>query len=338
MIPPAWLRQWERHAPWAADAVWAAALGAPGATAALLRAVLGAGGGPAGLSARLARAAAPLLGEAGGGRLQSDATPVLRAVARAARGGAAPVVVFGDSHARLYLRAGRRDGRYLLALGCVRTGASSRGLANPHGAAGAGPAAEAVLAALRAQRAPWPLLFVFGQVDVEFVHPFKRVEAGEDDSEDAFERFAQVTVERYVGWLDRVLTPHERPRAWLAPIFPPALSDAAWREGYLNAHIASAHAALDADALRAGLARLGAPTLAVRTRRHHAFNARLRARAARIGVGMLDAYDDLCRDGVVAPALLGAPAGADHHLDHPALQPYLAPRLWRVAQSVADVR
>lgn len=271
----------------------------------------------------------PLWCEAGGEALLGQPSAICAAAERARRFGARPILVFGDSHSRHYLRRSRQGDEFLLPIGVVKTGASARGLA----AQASDPAGVArSIAALRGSAHRLPMLFVFGQVDIEFIHAFKLAEAGvHEDRDEVFSSFMDETLDRYVRWLTTILTPDERERAFLAPVFPPALADDCWSRGYMNAQIAR-HSRLERSVLNARISAIRTPTLLRRTQRHGAFNRALRARAAHIGMKMLGDFDDLCEGGVVAPVFQGPPAGADHHLDHTALRTAIVPRLWRAAR------
>lgn len=265
-----------------------------------------------------AMAMAPELSRA----LALDPSRVRRLLADAHAHGAVPLAVVGDSHSTHLVRRSLRDGRWLLPLHLLCTGASARGLANPAALAGAGSRARAFLADAPAM----PVVFMFGQVDVEFVHAFKRLEAGAAPFDDAgFEAFADETVARYVGFLAEATPDRLKPQARIATIFPPALSDAAWRQGYVNAHIAHLHGPAD----MAGLGALEIPSLQHRTRLHARFNAKL-ARAARAaGFGVLDVFEPLLgTDGALKRSLLGRGRGANHHLGYAASRGALVDRLW----------
>jgi hypothetical protein len=176
-------------------------------------------------------------------------------------------------------------------------------------------------------------VFKFGQVDVEFVHAFKRLEAGAQAFDPSgFEAFADETVARYVGFLDQAVPARLRERASVAGLFPPALSDAAWRQGYVNAHIANLHGPADDAALAERLAGLDIPTLAERTRLHARFDERLRTAAEAAGFGFLDQLRPLLGpEGVVRKALLGGAAGANHHLGYAASRQAVLDGLWAAA-------
>jgi hypothetical protein len=251
-----------------------------------------------------------------------------------ARGGC-PVLIAGDSHSRLYVQRDRRGGRWLLPLHHLATGASARGLARAGSRSGEGERLRGLLAGASAAGAWFPVLLVFGQVDVEFVFTFKRLEqepAANHDSA-AFEAYCDETAEAYADFaaglpMARNLT--------LAAIFPPALSDDAWRQGYLNAHIAHQHTTLEVAALGERLAATRVEDLAARTAQHRVFNGRLRAAAETRGLAVLEAFGDLLnRDGVAGAERLGPAAGRDHHLDVEAVRPALVTRLWTMIDATA---
>ena len=252
---------------------------------------------------------------------------VRRTTREAAEAGAAPYAVVGDSHSSHLVRRGRRDGRWLLPLHRFCTGASARGLINPDAAAGAGAKVRAFLELLAAE--PYPVLFKFGQVDIEFIFTFKRLE---DDAvafdEAAFDAFCAETVERYMAFLAEATPAPLKPLARVAGVFPPALSDAAWRQGYVNAHIADLHGPSARD-LPSRLARLEIPPLGARTRLHARFNERLYTAARAAGFRAFDTFEVLLDpDGTAARRYLGRAAGANHHLGYAASREPLVAALW----------
>lgn len=237
--------------------------------------------------------------------------------------GAAPIAIVGDSHSTQLVRRSARGDRWMAPLHLLCTGASARGLANPTAAAGAGAKVRALLAAAP----PMPTVFMFGQVDVEFVHAFKRLESGVSRFDPAgFDAFADETVERYLGFLSEVVPDERRALASIASIFPPALSDAAWRQGYVNAHIADLHGPTD----RTGLAGLEIPSLAERTRLHRLFNGKLATAADKAGFGFLDLFTPLLEGDTVRRSLLGRARGANHHLGYAASRGAVLEPLWSV--------
>jgi hypothetical protein len=244
--------------------------------------------------------------------------------------GAAPIAIVGDSHSTHLVRRAWRGDRWMLPLHRLCTGASARGLVNPEAAARAGAKVRSFLEALAPT--PLPVVFKFGQVDVEFVFTFKRLESGETAFDrGAFDAFAAETVERYVDFLTDATPPALRPWARVAGTFPPALSDNAWRQGYVDAHIAALHGPADQAALMDQLARLELPSLAERTSLHKAFNTRLIETAAKAGFGAMFGFNALLGpDGTLAPRFLGRAAGRNHHLGYAASRGPIVEQLWKL--------
>lgn len=248
-----------------------------------------------------------------------------------ARDGARPYAVIGDSHSRLLVRRSRRaDGAWLAPLWWLETGASARGLARADARSGAGQRVRAAIDQALSVATDGLVLLKFGQVDIEFVQVFKRLEAGASafDS-DSFRAFTEQTIERYLAFLTQAVAPADRARVRLGSLFPPTLSDAAWRTGYVNAHIVDLHGPADPEDLAQRLASLDIPDLAARTMLHAQVNARLASAAAAEGF----AYDDhftpfLGEAGLVDRSCLGPAGGGDHHLDFHASRARMLDHLW----------
>lgn len=230
----------------------------------------------------------------------------------------------------MLLRRDSREGRWLAPLGFLESGASARGLAGD-GRSGAGPRVRAALARLLAID-DLPILLKFGQVDVEFVHTFKRLAAGESAFDEAgFDAFVDETVARYVGFLVSAIPTAQRRRVRVMSLFPPTLSDPSWRAGYLNGHIVDLHGPADGEDLSKALSRLEIPNLARRTGLHARANLRLREAAEAEGFVVIDDMSPLLGpDGVVDPGFLGPAAGRDHHLDFYASRPALLDLVWSI--------
>jgi hypothetical protein len=245
--------------------------------------------------------------------------------------GARPYGVVGDSHSRLLVRRARRGGDWLLPIWSLETGASARGLVKVEARSGAGGRTRDFLRRLLALDG-LPVLAMFGQVDIEFVHTFKRLASGEQRfSLDGFDAFVDETVAAYVAFLAETVEPALRARVQVCPVFPPALSDMAWRRGYLNAHLVALHGEGTREDMAGRLAGLEIPDLIHRTELHARFNARLAGAAGAQGFSSPDLFAALIgRDGVAWPALLGASDGADHHLDFAATRTPMLESLWRI--------
>lgn len=245
-------------------------------------------------------------------------------LANATKAGAAPYAVVGDSHSRMLVRRDRRHDAWLLPVHRLFTGASARGLGVTDSRSGAGERMRRDVETLLGLTPR--ILLMFGQVDLEFVHPYRRFEAGRlifDPAE--MTAFIGETIERYAEVLDGLVAPADRARIDLVSILPPALSDAAWRNGYRNAHIAALHGPANAGATLDGLE---IPTAPLRARAHAAFNVRLAEVAGALGYGYLDLFTPLMAGPTVDPRYLGPPAGGDHHLDHHATRAVVLGRLW----------
>jgi hypothetical protein len=123
----------------------------------------------------------------------------------------------------------------------------------------------------------------------------------------------------------------DRGRVHVRSLFPPALSDAAWRTGYINAHIIDIHGPAESGDLAQRLAGIEIPDLAARTVLHRQVNALLARAAAAAGFRVDDDFTPfLGSTGTVDPRWLGAAAGTDHHLDFHAVRAPLVDRLWRL--------
>jgi hypothetical protein len=304
-------------------ALWRPALPRP-IRAAVIAALFRRRPGRGRLSRQLALLAEAVM-TAGAARLRDDPRGMAAELAALKRQGATPVLIAGDSHSRLWVHRDLRGERWLLPLLLLATGASARGLANAGSRSGQRTAIQALDHA-NACGPGLPMLLVFGQVDIEFVQIFKRLssEPAAPLDADATQAFAVEVIDAYLVFVGELTS-----RPALAAILPPALSDAAWREGYLNAHIASDHADVGLDVLRERLRRTEIADLADRTAQHREFNALLGAAASAHGLRMVDPWPRLpMAAGVVSPVLLGRAGGRDHHLDAWALRPYLTAELW----------
>jgi hypothetical protein len=255
--------------------------------------------------------------------------------------GARPYAVIGDSHSRLLIRRSRRaDGAWLAPLWWLETGASARGLGQGTARSGAGQRVRtAIDQALEATDAA-PILLKFGQVDVEFVQLFKRLETDQRAFDAVvFNAFLDETVSRYAAFLTDAVSPADRWRVHICSLFPPTLADAAWRTGYVNAHVAALHGPADQQDLAVRLSRLSLPDLPTRTALHGGFNTALAAAVTARGFAFSDNHTPfLAAIGVVDPVYVGPAAGADHHLDFHASRAPVVDRLWRVLEGSRDNR
>ena len=159
----------------------------------------------------------------------------------------------------------------------------------------------------------------FGQVDIEFVYHFRRVQQGfwQLDLED-YEAFCDMLLDRYISFVTGLFGSPARLRPCLVSVFPPALSDAAWRQGYTNAEIVQRETTDQVDAMQAGLRRLEIANLPQRTAIHAHFSDKLRAACRRLSFGFIDSMTPfLAAGGTVDPQYVNADwDGAEHHLDY----------------------
>jgi hypothetical protein len=226
-----------------------------------------------------------------------------------------PMLVVTDSHGMLYLVEDvLREGR-LLPVPFLCTGASARGLGNLQSRGGATQRIRDHLAARADEIADGVVLLKFGQVDLEFVHDYRRIR----DGRQAFDRaaaleFAREGARRYVAFAQslRDLT---RARLVVSAALPPSLNDAALRAGYINAHIGELHADAGPEQLMADLQRLEMPDWKARTDLARAYNEAVAGHCAEAGLLFLDDFSPLCGpDGIIDPDLLIWHGGTDHHL------------------------
>ena len=238
------------------------------------------------------------------------------AVSLAGTSGGVPVLVFGDSHAVIYA-AGKevRGSRWLLPIDLRTIGASARGLGRDASSSGNGDRIRRFLATHFREGDPsTPMVFAFGQVDLEFVLPYSAIrKRGLNGLPAAYvEEFIGRTVDYYVAFLCSAVPETGRGAAIVTSVLPPTLSDEHWAEGYISALIGAAD---DAD-LMAHLRAFHIPSIGERAAMHRAFNARLAQAANAAGFRFLDAFSAFAGpDGCVDPRFALISGGREHHLD-----------------------
>jgi hypothetical protein len=257
--------------------------------------------------------------------------PVVRDLARQ---GARPYFIAGDSHSNHLNLTGARGGEWLLPIHLLCTAGSAAGLGNPASRSGHGRLLRDAVAAIRTLPGgdELPFLFQFGQVDVEFVYHFRRVRDGRRVLDlDDYRVFCDDTVMRYVGFVADAFDLPRRKRVFLASVFPPALSDAAWNQGYVNDDIARRESDGSLQALSAGIRQLEIAKFRQRTEIHLYFSARLKAACERLGFGFLDvATGFLGADGLLNPLYISPETqGFEHHHDARQTYPGLLDPIWR---------
>ena len=235
---------------------------------------------------------------------------------------AVPFYVIGDSHSNLYNRHAMQDGGWLAPVPLLCSAGSAMGLARPKSRSGYG---QKILAwaesNAKQQAASRPVFLKFGQVDVEFVWNFQRIRSAETAfSLQSFDSFAQATARSYLGFVGALADKIDKSRLRVCAIFPPALGDAVWAEGYVNGHVGVLEGDRSKEALEAGIRTLEIPDLRTRKILHTIFNSYLRAGCLQAGVAFVDDFHPfLDATGVLDPAFVPHSKGRDHHLDHGAV-------------------
>jgi hypothetical protein len=257
--------------------------------------------------------------------------PVVRDLTRQ---GARPYFITGDSHSNHLNVTGARGGEWLLPIHLLCTAGSAAGLGNPASRSGYGPLLRDAIRTI--QTLPGgneiSFLFQFSQVDIEFVYHFRRVRDRRQvlDLHD-YRTFCDDTLKRYIGFVANVFDLPRRKRVFLVSVFPPALSDAAWRQGYVNDDISRRETDESVQALSEGIRKLEIANFRQRTEIHLYFNARLKAACKRLGFGFLDvATGFLGADGLLNLLYISPETqGFEHHLDSRRTYAGLVDPIWR---------
>ncbi len=223
-----------------------------------------------------------------------------------------PAIMIGDSHSAFLNQVPAMLSAGILPVPILCLGGSARGLQNANSRAQYGAHVRDRLARLGKAAQDRPVVFKFGQVDVEFLFDLKRVhDAATDYAPAAMRGFIDDSVERYVTYLMECRAVCQG-RMVVMGNFPPTLGDETIRAGYVNAHIAFINREDDVEQLRAALAALDHPNLAERTAMARYWNLRLAENCERIGLSYLEEFDGLLGDdGMVHPELADP---QDHHL------------------------
>jgi hypothetical protein len=225
-----------------------------------------------------------------------------------------PFVVAGDSHCHVYCRLFDHAGKTFVPIPFICYATSARGLVSKTSRSGAGGRLSRLAQALERSGAPPPVIFKFGQVDIEFVFDFHRAQAGETAfSEEKWLSFSTKSATNYVDFVADNFSSHA---FRVMGIFPPALSDDVLRAGYTNANVAGSEGIQDLTALEAALRTLDFPDRERRTRLHAEFNQILSSQTARRNIPFFDDFPYYVGpDGRLADAFIPTHRGADHHLE-----------------------
>ena len=235
------------------------------------------------------------------------------------RTGAAPFFVIGDSHSHAYRRYGTAGRTWWAPVPLLCTAGSAMGLTRPSSRTGYGPKilrwAERNSSGA-GQR--YPVLVKFGQVDIEFVWNFRRIrDKAVAFSRSAFDGFAEQVLAEYFAFLDALASRIGSARLHVCSIFPPALNDASWKEGYVNGHVGQLEGDRSLEALAEGVRTLEIPDQVTRTQMHAAFNTGLREGCLVRGLGFIDDFHPLLGpDGILDQRYVPLTAGRDHHVGY----------------------
>ena len=249
--------------------------------------------------------------------------------------GARPYFVVGDSHSTQYVITDGHDGEWLLPIHMLCHAGSARGLGNPNSTTGYGEQLRQSLGVIRSLpgACDLPFLIQFGQVDIEFVHHFHRVRDNKRRLDlDAYLWFCSETVFRYTNYLASVFPAPNRNNAFVLSVFPPALSDEAWRGGKLNDVIVRVETGMTQAEMAAGIRLLDVANLKQRTAVHRSYNIWLHNACESYGFRYIDVFSPfLGPDGLIDQKYLNPEAyGFDHHLDLRRTHPVVADLIWRI--------
>jgi len=266
--------------------------------------------------------------------------PDIRALAREA---ARPYFVAGDSHSNQYALTGTRDDSWLLPIHLLCAGGSAAGLGNPRSRSGYGSLLRQAVRFI--ENLPGanelPFLLQFGQVDIEFVYHYRRVRDAKRALDlDDYRAFCDTVLDRYIAYVTSLFAAADRLRVFLVSVFPPALSDAAWQQGYVNADIAERETTSSVGELSAGIRELEIADLRQRTWIHAHYNDRLRTACRRHGWRFVDIFTPfLGTDGLVDPRyVVPETNGAEHHIDPCATYDVTAGLIWTCIDAIGQAK
>ncbi len=77
-----------------------------------------------------------------------------------------------------------------------------------------------------------PFLLQFAQIDIEFVYRLRRIRDGKQALDlDDYRGFCDHVADRYMAFLTGLFAPGHRAKVQLVSVFPPVISDGAWKQG-----------------------------------------------------------------------------------------------------------
>ena len=207
--------------------------------------------------------------------------------------GVRPYFIAGDSHSSHYAIAEAHGSEWLLPIHMLCHAGSARGLGNPSSTTGYGEQLRQSVDDIRSLPGTrdLPFLIQFGQVDIEFVHHFHRIRDNRRKLDlEAYRWFCAETVTRYMTYLTSLFEPAQRGNIFVISVFPPALSDQAWRHGHLNDVVVRVETGMTQQEMAAGIRTLEVANLQQRTEMHEYCNELLRNACGSHGFGFVDGF------------------------------------------------
>jgi hypothetical protein len=223
-----------------------------------------------------------------------------------------PALIIGDSHSAFLHDANTMLKGGILPAPMLCLAGSARGLSNPDSRGGHRRLIFNRLATFGRALTHRPIVFQFGQVDIEFVFDMKRIRDGVTAYDPAQHRsFIEETVEKYTLFLRECRT-RSAGRIIVMSALPPVLDDATVRDGYTHAHIAELNDRHDVTTLRDQLRSLDYPDMLERTEQSRYFNRLMESACADMGIAYIEEFDSLLGpDGTVRREFT---TEQDHHL------------------------
>lgn len=251
--------------------------------------------------------------------------------------GCRPFVVIGDSHSHLFRRASIKGPEWFASLHLLCSAGSALGLANPMSRSGYSNHIRHFVAQL--EEIPGanniPLLFEFGQVDVEFVYNFRRIrdKIAKFDM-GYYEQFCAESVAAYCKFLTSTFPEGKRDNVFVLSIFPPALSDRSWEDGYINDHIVSLEADRSKEEIAEAVRQVEIPNISIRTNLHHYYNEELKKKCKYLGFSFRDCFTPFLGEGnVLDMSFVPLGKGSDHHLEYDPTTSQITEILWSIMET-----
>ena len=221
-----------------------------------------------------------------------------------------PIVFIGDSHTRVFRQTVTDRGSIIIPLNLLCGGGSAIGLPNMTSRSGYGARIKAAMGAITsaAERTLMrvPVCLKFGQVDIEFVHTFRRAQRMEETpSTQKFEDFCDQVITAYVIWVAQF----KLRDIHILGVNPPCIKDAYVHEAYniqartyVNGGVADAANGTQLDDILAGFDTLKFPNQRERTKNSKLFNTKLKSECNEHAINYVCNFDDFIgTDGCIEP-------------------------------------